>query len=209
MKVIPSHKGSGTTQIRITGKAAHSSTPELGVNAIYMAEKFIRETRILQTELNNKQDPLLGPTTIQCTKINGGFKSNIIPDQVILNYSNRLIPRHKDPKTSRLWFENIIEGLSANDENFHAEIIRHSAKQPLEVSMKEKIVEILVDIVNADPEGAPYYTEAVDYTKAGIPTVICGPGSIDQAHTPDEYISLQQLNDGVRVFKEAIKRVCL
>ncbi|MCK4702002.1 M20/M25/M40 family metallo-hydrolase, partial [Candidatus Bathyarchaeota archaeon] len=53
------------------------------------------------------------------------------------------------------------------------------------------------------------YTEAVNYTRAGIPTVICGPGSIDQAHTPDEYVSLEQLELGLSTFKEAVKRICL
>jgi acetylornithine deacetylase/succinyl-diaminopimelate desuccinylase family protein len=209
MKVIPIHKGSGSTQVKITGKAAHSSTPELGINAIYKAEGFLREIRKLQSELNKTKHPLLGSTTIQCTIINGGFKSNIIPDQVTLNFSNRLIPEHKDPETSKKWFEDIIQRMKKNDEKFQAEIIRHSAKQPLEVPLDSDIVKILIEIVKTKPEGAPYYTEAVDYTKAGIPTVICGPGSIDQAHTPDEYISLQQLDEGVRVFKDTIKRICL
>jgi len=209
MKVIPIHKGSGSTKVKISGKAAHSSTPELGINAIYMAEDFLRETRKLQSELNKIKHPFLGPSTIQCTIINGGFKSNIIPDKATLNFSNRLIPEHKDPETSKKWFEDIIQRMKKNDEKFQAEITRHSAKQPLEVPLDSDIVKILTEIVKTKPEGAPYYTEAVDYTQAGIPTVVCGPGSIDQAHTPDEYISLQQLDEGVRVFKEIIKRICL
>jgi len=68
---------------------------------------------------------------------------------------------------------------------------------------------LLKSILRKEPIGVPYYTEAVSYTRAGIPTVICGPGSIDQAHTPDEYITLKQLDFGVKIFKEAIKRVCL
>ena len=64
-------------------------------------------------------------------------------------------------------------------------------------------------ILNRKPVGVTYFTEALDYTRIGIPTVICGPGSIDQAHTADEYISLEQLELGVKTFKETIKHVCL
>jgi len=70
------------------------------------------------------------------------------------------------------------------------------------------VVRTLMDILGTEPVGAPYYTEAVEYTRAGIPTVICGPGSIDQAHTPDEYITLDQLDRGVATFKELVKRIC-
>ncbi|MFP3951651.1 MAG: M20/M25/M40 family metallo-hydrolase [Candidatus Bathyarchaeia archaeon] len=72
-----------------------------------------------------------------------------------------------------------------------------------------RIVGILREILDRDPIGVPYYTEAVDYTQAGIPTIVCGPGSISQAHTANEYITLEQLEWGVRTFKELIRRTCL
>jgi acetylornithine deacetylase len=151
----------------------------------------------------------LGSTTIECTLINGGFKSNIIPDQTLLTLNYRLIPGHENPETSKRWLKDIINKLSKSDPEFKAEIIRNSAGPPLEVSLDSTIVMILKDILGTDPVGAPYYTEAVSYTIAGIPTVICGPGSIDQAHTPDEYISLEQIDLGVETYKKLIRRVCL
>ena len=209
MEIIPVHKGSGGAEVLIHGRAAHSSKPELGINANQKAADYLYALRGLQSKLDETRHPLLGPTTVECTMMNGGFKSNIIPDQARLTLNFRLIPEHKDPEVSRKWFEDMIASLSSNDPEFKAELTRHGASEPLDVPLDSRIVAILRDILGTRIVGAPYYTEAVNYTRAGIPTVICGPGSIDQAHTPDEYVSLEQLELGLSTFKEAVKRICL
>jgi acetylornithine deacetylase/succinyl-diaminopimelate desuccinylase family protein len=209
MEIIPTHKGAGGADIMIHGKAAHSSKPELGINANQKAADFLYELRALQGELDTEQHPLLGPTTVECTLMEGGFKANIIPDQAKLTINFRLIPVHKEPEVSKGWFTSIIDKLSRNDPEFKAELTSHRASSPLDVPLDSEIVTILKEILGTEPVGAPYYTEAVSYTSAGIPAVICGPGSIDQAHTPDEYISLEQLGLGTKTYKELVKRTCL
>jgi len=209
MEIIPVHKGSGGADIMIHGKAAHSSKPELGINANQKAADFLYELRRLQKELDEEKHPLLGSTTVECTLMNGGFKANIIPDQAKLTINYRLIPAHKEPEVSKGWLTGIIEKLSMNDPDFSAELTSHRASSPLDIPLDSEIVTILKDILGTEPVGAPYYTEAVSYSSAGIPAVICGPGSIDQAHTPDEYISLEQLGFGYKTYKELVKRTCL
>lgn len=209
MKIIPSHKGSGGAEVMIHGRAAHSSRPELGINAIQKAADFLMEIRGLQEELDKSPHPLLGPTTVECTIMNGGFKANIIPDQANLILNFRFIPGHHIPEVSKQWLIDIINKLSENDPEFIAEILSTRASTPLDVSLDSPVVKLLKDILGTDPVGAPYYTEAVSYTRAGVPTVICGPGSIDHAHSPDEYISLEQIDHGVETYKELIRRVCL
>ena len=209
MEIIPVHKGSGGAEVLIHGRAAHSSKPELGVNANQRAADFLVALRGLQSKLEETRHPLLGPTTVECTMMTGGFKSNVIPDQARLTLNFRLIPEHKDPEISRKWFEDMIASLSNKNPEFKAKLISHRASEPLDVPLDSWIVTTLREILGTRIVGAPYYTEAVNYTRAGIPTVICGPGSIDQAHTPDEYISLEQLELGVSTLKEAVKRICL
>jgi len=209
MEIIPVHKGSGGAEVLIHGRAAHSSKPELGVNANQRAADFLVALRGLQRKLDETRHPLLGPTTVECTMMTGGFKSNVIPDQARLTLNFRLIPEHKDPEISRKWFEDMIASLSNKNPEFRAELKSHRASEPLDVPLDSWIVATLREILGTRIVGAPYYTEAVNYTRAGIPTVICGPGSIDQAHTPDEYISLEQLELGVSTLKEAVKRICL
>lgn len=209
MRIIPVHKGGGGAEIIIHGRAAHSSRPELGINAIQKAASFLYELRALQNRLNETRHPLLGPTTVECTMMKGGFKANIIPDQAHLTLNFRFIPGHEAPKTSRQWLIDIINKLSEADPDFKAEILSSRASIPLDVPLDSPVVTKLIEILGTEPVGAPYYTEAVSYTRAGIPTVICGPGSIDHAHSPDEYISLEQIDLGVEAYKELIRRVCL
>lgn len=209
MDVICAHKGAGHVQIMVRGKAAHSSRPELGINAIDKSSDILHEIRKLQKNLNKKPHPLLGPSTVECTLINGGFKTNIIPDQCTLDMSIRLIPGHEKPTVSRSWFNDILSTLKAKDPAFKADILEVTARKPLDVPENSEVIQMLTKMLKKQPMGAPYYTEAVNYTAAGIPTVICGPGNIDQAHTPDEYITLKQLELGVKTFKESIRQVCL
>jgi len=209
MRIIPTHKGTGDVEVMIHGKAAHSSRPKLGVNAIQKSADFLYALSKLQAQLNREPHPLLGPTTVECTLMNGGFKVNIIPDQSRLHLNFRFIPGHENPKTHLQWLTTIIDELSTKDPDFNAEILNSRSLPPLDVPIDSPIVSILRDILGSEPIGAPYYTEAVSYTAAGIPTVICGPGSIDQAHKPDEYISLDQITKGVEVYKSLIRRVCL
>jgi acetylornithine deacetylase ArgE len=209
MEIIRTHKGAGHVKIMVQGKAAHSSRPELGINAISKASDLLQEICKLQKTLNKKPHPFLGPTTVECTLINGGFKSNTIPDQCTLDINTRLIPGHDDPAVSRDWFVNMIGKLKKRDPQFKAEIRDLTTRRPLDVPEDSEVVQLLTKMLQRQPTGAPYYTEAVNYTAAGIPTVICGPGNIDQAHTPDEYIALKQLELGVKTFKEIIRQVCL
>ncbi len=209
MEVIRTHKGVGSIRIMVRGKAAHSSRPELGVNAINKASDLLQELRLLQGRLNEEPHPLLGPTTVECTLINGGFKTNIIPDQCTLNLNTRLIPGHEKPTVSRGWIRDAIEACKAHDPQFKADILNVTTSKPLDVPEDSEVVKLLTTMLKRQPRGAPYYTEAVNYTAVGIPTVICGPGNINQAHTPDEYITLKQLELGVKIFKESIRQVCL
>ena len=209
MKIIPTHKGGGGAEVLIRGQAAHSSRPELGINAIQKAADFLYELRRLQETLNREKHPLLGSTTVECTLMNGGLKANIIPDQAHLTLNFRFIPGHEDPETSKGWLMDIINDLSIRDPEFKAEILSNRAGISLDIPLDSPVVTVLKDILGTEPVGAPYYTEAVSYSKNGIPTVICGPGSIDQAHKPDEYISLEQIDLGVETYKELIRRVCL
>jgi len=112
-------------------------------------------------------------------------------------------------ETVKRWLNEIIIKCEGKEEEFRAEILDSRAALPLDVPLVSEMVRMLKGILITEPIGAPYYIEAVSYTVNGIPTVICGPGNIDQAHTPDEYITLEQLELGVKVFKETIKHVCL
>jgi acetylornithine deacetylase ArgE len=209
MNIVRTHKGGGGAVVMIHGRAAHSSRPELGINAILKASDFLQEIKALQVKLNKKKHPLLGSTTIKPTLIKGGFKANIIPDLCEITLNMRCLPEHSKKEVINKWIVDIFEKLSRSDQNFKADIKDLRASEALDVAKSLKIVKLLKEILGTDAIGVPYYTEAVSYTKAGIPTVICGPGDIDQAHAPNEFISINQLEKGVEVYKQLINKVCI
>ena len=209
MEIIRCHKGIGGATVKMVGKAAHSSTPELGVNAIRKAADFIVEVSRLQERLDAEPHPLMGPTTVEATMIEGGLRGNIIPPSCEVGLNTRLIPGHDNEETIKEWLNEAIANCSKRDPEFRAAVLNSRGAPALDVPEESEVVQLLKGILGTEPVGVGYYTEAVTYTREGIPTVICGPGDIAQAHAPDEYISLEQLEKGVKVYKELIRRVCL
>jgi len=209
MELVRCHKASGGARIQVHGKAAHSSRPEMGVNAILKSISLLEEAINLQEELNKTRHLLLGPTTIKPTLINGGLKGTIIPDSCITYLNARLIPEHWGSEHIQKWVEDLVDKCKEKDPEFEATILSARGGKALDIPEDHEVVQVMKKILGSEPIGAPYYTEAVTLTNAGIPTVICGPGNIDQAHAPDEYITLDQLDNGVKVFKKLIKHVCL
>jgi acetylornithine deacetylase len=81
---------------------------------------------------------------------------------------------------------------------------------PMQLPAGSEIERIALELTqNAASSAAPYYTEGAIYISAGIPTVICGPGDIDQAHRPNEYITREQMEKGPPLLARLIERVCL
>jgi acetylornithine deacetylase/succinyl-diaminopimelate desuccinylase-like protein len=169
----------------------------------------LQEIKALQDKLGETKHPLLGSSTIKPTIIKGGFKANIIPDLCEITLNMRCVPEDSNKEVINKWIQDIIVRLSRRDPHFKADIHDLRSSDALDVPENSEVVMLVKQILKTDPIGVPYYTEAVSYTKAGIPTVICGPGDIDQAHTPNEFIGIDQLEKGVSFYKELIKNVCL
>lgn len=208
LRVVRSHKGYAYITVVVHGKAGHSSRPETGINAILRAMEILEGVSDLQEELNRYPHPILGPSTIKPTLINGGIKSNIIPDRCDITLNTRVIPLHADIETIEGWIRTLVS-TSDNGYKGSVEISVPRVRKPLDIPEDSEVVQLMIRLLGSKAIGVPYFSEAVDYTKAGIPTVLCGPGSIDQGHTANEYISVDQLEKGVKVYKNVIEEVCL
>ena len=208
MKVINAHKGIRSFAVHFTGQEAHSSAPHLGANAIVAAAKLVAE---ISREFAHSRDH--GPhdhrfippyTTFNVGKISGGQAINIIPNQAELRFEFRAIPRFDgDGLVARLKAfceKEILPDLRATAPN--AAIIWENISDvpPLMSADTEDAERFVMRLAEAnDVQTAAYATEAgIFQSRAEIPTVICGPGSIDQAHAADEYISLEQMRLGAR-----------
>ncbi|MGI9317719.1 MAG: acetylornithine deacetylase [bacterium] len=202
MQVIHAHKGMLFKRCHVTGKAAHSSLVHQGVNAITAAAKTIGfvdqiADRIRQQGPFDQQfDPPY--TTLHCGVINGGTANNIIPESCRFDFEIRNLPDHPVlPIFSEVeQYTQDLESemqLVASEAGFDWKDI---AEYPgMDTDASAPVIKMVADILgdHRQPGKVSYGTEGGHFQSAGIPTVICGPGSIEQAHKPDEFVDLAQL----------------
>jgi acetylornithine deacetylase/succinyl-diaminopimelate desuccinylase-like protein len=190
LDVVHTHKGSAWLSLRTTGVACHASKPEAGENAIY---KMCAAIACLRNEvipsLDALADPVLGHPTLSVGTISGGSKVNIVPDSCEACVDMRTIPSQDIAPVSDL-LRARIPGIEIS--------IRGSA--PLFTEASHPLIRKL-ESCGAKPVGAPWFCDAAVFAEQGCPAVALGPGSITQAHTCDEFISLADLEAGTRFFR--------
>ncbi|WP_394781678.1 acetylornithine deacetylase [Undibacterium sp.] len=201
MQPIIAHKGTHRFRCCITGREAHSSYTTHGVNAIEYASRvivYIREIADRLARIEKRDDSYTVPySTMQTGLIRGGLATNIVPKECEFQFEARTLPdldaatlyqEIKDFAATLLPEMQKVEPLAAIDFEWLA------SAPGLQMQEDHQIVQLAALLAGNAPNGAVSYgTEAGLFQRAGIPTVICGPGSIEQAHTPNEFVALEQL----------------
>jgi acetylornithine deacetylase len=203
MEVADAHKSIATFRTVVTGHEAHSAKPALGANAVAGACDIVTEIyRLAQTyeapdRLNSRFDPPY--STLHVGVIHGGTARNILARECMFHWEFRGLPGASTMAPLRLVQSYV-------DEVVLPRLTRFVAGPKVET-----ITEVDVPGLNAEP-GSPaetlalkltrsnrthavsYATEAGQFQRAGLPTVVCGPGSIEQAHKPDEFLEISQID---------------
>jgi len=196
-------KGIADIKVKIRGKAAHGSGPELGDNAIYKACDFIQELRKLNENLKRRKDALLGSGTINVGKITGGTKVNIVPDYCEIEIDRRIIPG-ETPQIAKKQIEKILKKLKIKGV---VELL--VSRLPMKIPENSLVVKTLKEITGAKTRGEAGYTEAeLYYRKCGIECVVFGPGNPNLSHVANEYIKIKDLKKGCIIFEKIIKKFC-
>ena len=203
MKPILAHKGKLNLRVRVHGKPGHSSEPDKGVNAIYAAAQAVAyvaaEARRLAQEgpFEDGFDP--PHTTIHVGTIQGGSILNIIPEHAEFVMEWRPIPGDDGLRAvERLKAHvaaHIEPAMHAVDPatGFSFEVL--SIMPGMAIAPDHALTSLVKQITGANSAGkVSYGTEGGYYQAADIPTIICGPGHIAQAHQPDEWIAQDQLD---------------
>lgn len=202
MQVVNSHKGIRTFTTEVTGLEAHSSTPHLGVNAIDVAVQLINFLHRLRGEMQTRGDASgrFDPpySSIHVGVIEGGTALNILPRRCRFQWEIRPLPgQDPDEITSRFTayaMNEVLVPLRAISQQ--ADIItKQRADVPPLAPQNASPAEALVTALRGANtlHAVSYTTEAGIFQDVGIPAVVCGPGHIDQAHKPDEFIALSEL----------------
>jgi acetylornithine deacetylase len=207
LKICPSNKGRVSTKIVTRGRAAHSSVPEKGINAIDKMAKVIRAFGDYNQELLGRPPhPLCGHGRFTPGVIHGGVQVNMVPDTCELEVDRRTLPGESRESVYGEFHER-IRRAAAGDPDFVYEITAPTwLIAPNDISPQEPVVAALraahQGIFGKDPR-VEAFVAGSDAPYMGFPTVICGPGSIAQAHTTSEFVDLQEVADAARLYLHA------
>ena len=193
MQVVHATKGSLWATLRATGKAAHSSQPERGENAILKLTRALdRIDCHLGAELATFTHPVLGRSTLNVGLICGGSRPNIVPDLAEAEIDIRVTPSLAAAGGA---LKLIQETLAFHD--LPLEIVRSNETPPMETPPEHPMIRaLLATSPGTSLAGAPWFSDAAHLSNGGIPSICIGPGSIDQAHTADEFIETAALQQG-------------
>ncbi|AYQ88713.1 acetylornithine deacetylase [Burkholderia gladioli] len=218
MRPIIAHKGINTYRCCVRGHAAHSSLTPKGLNAIEYAARLICHIRDIADEFRAKGpfDELYDVpfTTAQTSQIQGGNAINTVPAECRFSFEFRNLPT-LDPdaifaKIDAYARDTLLPKMRREHPDAAIEISKIASAPGLDADEQAAITQ-LVRALSADQSQrkVAYGTEAGLFANAGIPSVVCGPGNIEQAHKPNEYVELAQLDGCERFLRKFIYSMTL
>jgi len=214
MKVVGAHKGGTAVKTRCHGHEGHSSAPQKGASAVMMAGEFIANLVRIGVELQADRDPRFEPpySTTQANIVHGGTALNILAREATITWECRTLPG-RDPNDvvnrAKELAADMLPRYRNGAPDASIETTVTSSYPGLALDMDSPAVALAREISGAnDVEAVAYGTEAGHFARAGIPAVICGPGSIDQAHKPDEFVALSELAACEAFLRKVIARAC-
>lgn len=210
LRVVVASKGCLRWRVTVTGRAAHSSKPHLGVNAITRMARFIVALEEEEQHLKASRHPLVGSPTINVGVIQGGAQVNIVPDECFIEIDRRLIPGETLTDVQHR-YELLPETLRTQFPDLHVSQSPLISDWPMETSTDAEIVRIACDVLknaqlDPEPVGVPFGSDASKLVRIGVPSIVLGPGSIDQAHTADEFVPADEVVKAASLYEEIIRR---
>ena len=214
--VVSAHKGIRDYEVTITGKDGHSSKPALGASAIHEAVELLAILRRIAREAEANPPPAgadFDPNypTLTIGQIHGGTAANILARQCRFVFDLRSTPGLDEAAMLAPFFaevENVRARLAPYgpecgvviDKRADAPALEHRPNSPAEQLLRDLTGDNATRVV-------PFATEAGQFQAAGMSAVICGPGSIDQAHQPNEFVAASEIERGLVIFQRFIERV--
>ncbi|GAB1269584.1 acetylornithine deacetylase [Aurantivibrio infirmus] len=211
LRPVRMHKGIIMESIRVQGLAGHSSNPALGNNAMEAMHQVIGDLLLFRAELQAKNSNLgfdVSVPTLNLGHIHGGDNPNRICGSCELHYDLRPLPgmdieelrtlidgrldRIRTQTRTVIECESLIGGVEAFEESAHSALVQAAEK-----------------LSGYSAESVAFATEAPFMKALGMETIVFGPGSIDQAHQPNEFIALDQIQPAIEMIGQLIQQFCL
>jgi acetylornithine deacetylase len=213
MRIVGAHKGGAKLITKCCGREAHSSGPEKGANAVMMAGEFVTLLDSVWDELRADADPRFDPphSTVQATVIHGGTAVNILAREAEVTWEYRCLP-DRDPgriiaRVEERAGAEILPKYRRRAAQADLKTVLHARYPGLSMDEESPAVRLARELTGANQvEAVAYGTEAGHFQAYGIPAVICGPGSIEQAHRPDEFCALSELEACEKFLRKVIAK---
>jgi acetylornithine deacetylase len=205
------HKGIMMEAVRVTGRAGHSSNPELGNSALEGMHAVIGDLMAYRKELgarySNEFFTVAFPTlNLGC--IHGGDSPNRICGQAELHFDLRMTPGANNA-TVRAEIEQRMTSLAGElDLDIELRSLIEDI-EPFEQGAQSELVQLAEKLTGHSAEAVAFATEAPFLQQLGMETIVMGPGSIDRAHQPDEYLELEQIQPCIALLRQCISHYCL
>jgi acetylornithine deacetylase len=201
MRIVGAHKAGAVIETIVRGREGHSSAPSRGANAVMMAGEFIASLALLGSELMTDRDEYFEPpyTTIQANMVSGGTAVNVLARDARVMWEYRALPDRDAAaivaRATRQAESAILPRYRTGAPEAQFETRVKAAYPGLARDADSPAVRLACALSGSnDVHAVSYGTEAGLFQGAGIPAVICGPGSIAQAHKADEFVALDQLD---------------
>ncbi|MEO7652839.1 MAG: ArgE/DapE family deacylase [Bryobacteraceae bacterium] len=210
MRLVIASKGVLRWRICCRGKAAHSAKPHLGVNAIMNMARLLLILEEDNRSLLSKANALVGNPTFNTGVIKGGDQVNFVPDHCSIEIDRRLIPG-EDIGEVRAHYGRLIEAHPELDAYMEPSMLED---YPLETAPDAPIAAcaraVLKDLgLDDEPAGVPFGSDASKLSHGGTPSILFGPGSIDQAHSAVEYVDCEQVRQAVAFYRGIMTQFAL
>ncbi len=204
------HKGVMMESVKVIGRSGHSSDPANGVNAIDGMQRVLAALSEWRETLKTITQPRFAVPypTLNFGHICGGDNPNRICPSCELHFDLRPLPGMRGGELRAELRERVARALADTECAFECTTLS-AGIEPFDSGSGSVLARHLAEISGQAPRSVAYGTEAPFYQALGCDTVVFGPGSIDQAHQPDEFIRLDALNDTVRMLRQLIHRCCV
>jgi acetylornithine deacetylase len=215
MKVVNAHKSTLSFETEVIGHECHSASAHQGVNAIMVAGELLHELNKIAEEFRSRGDMTLGfeppYTSVHVGMISGGTAKNIVPRRCSFMWETRLLPADdadEVPQRLKKFAEQLLPPLQKISAESSVVTRLSNVVPALKAEAGSPAESLALHLAKENGTGVvSYATEAGLFQEAGIPAVICGPGSIEQAHKADEFIAESELA-ACEAFMQRLARYC-
>lgn len=210
LRVVRACKGTVRWIVELSGRPAHTSKPHEGLSALDAARRLLDDydAHMIQRTVEH---PLLGAPSLTCTRFEAGEGANTVPSRARLRFDYRYLPSERG-----LWvyedFRHLAETLPERLPGIGVAVEPPFCDSfAMDVPEEHAVVRLMGEVcaahgLDATPIGVPFGSDATKMVDAGVPTIVFGPGSIDQAHALDEYVEVSQVVAAARMLVDLARR---